>query len=463
MYKQKIFDIFHLVNENGVFLNTAVIFISLILIIFTILLYLMNLGIISAIPIALFVFFIIFVNPEVGIIITFAVQLLDVTFNPSYASGLNWLSPGRILSFISVLSYIFNKLFNPKFSIHKSKYVVWLFICFGIWNIVCIPLSNEMTLGIWTAFKIFVNVGFVFASVDLLSKQKLNIQMLTMIMLGVLLGSIIIIFGTVTYRVPTGRLAVHGIGIEAIALSIGVGIISTISLIVLNPSKIKIFIGILSIIVMYYVAIQAGTRSVLVGILPSLFLAGIITYWKQLLKLVNILLITICFSIILYMTLNSHYITGKLSDRVTSIFKTDTYKENVRWVLWKVGLNTYIQNPLGVGPGNEPIYFEKNSQKIGYLHGESHNIFISILIESNPIGLLLYTFAIIILFINCIKIKNSSYRFASLLVLIFVIFQMLKISDQTSRVIWQPLTISMILLETEWNISRSKVIQPHKI
>jgi O-antigen ligase len=439
--------------------NPLMIIYSLLLLSICLTLFSMKMWIYAAILIGLVVSVVVFINPRIGILIAMAVQIIDLIYNPSNDSGLSWISAGRILAVISLVSYLVFKIRKPGIQINAINTSLLFFGFFVVWAIVCIPLALFVDRAVMSVFKLIVNLGITVAAIDLLSDKKLYKQPLIAVVMGAVIGSLIILFGHVSIHFNSyDRLDFSGVGVESVALSISLGIISAVTLIAVSKSVRMTIICSLSLIIMYIVLLRTGTRSALIGVPLSIMLAGLIVYWQKIKKLALVLAGVILFGMIIYGAINYGYITGELVDRVSSMGKNDTYSHNVRWKLWGVGIKTYLQHPLGVGPGHEMYYFKENAVKAGLYPGESHNTFISVLIEYGPIGLLLFLLGLTFLAYKSLSIKNPSFRFAALLCLIFCISQITKVTSHTARTFWQPITFVMILIETDWIIFRKKMI-----
>ena len=83
------------------------------------------------------------------------------------------------------------------------------------------------------------------------------------------------------------------------------------------------------------------------------------------------------------------------------------------------------------------------------MDSESHNLFITTLLQTSPVGLLLFLAAILAQSRLVLRVGSTPLRFAALIILLFILLQAMKGSFLGARIFWQPMMLVIMLIETD--------------
>lgn len=243
------------------------------------------------------------------------------------------------------------------------------------------------------------------------------------------------------------RLSFESIGVNALMISLGYSIIIGIGyLFYIDEPIIKKLIILFSIIIISLVVFQGGTRSVFWGIIFSVLLTYIYLLSKSTAKskVVTVIVLFILFFSENFIMENKIF-TEELLDRML-IINEENISDNSRITLWSDGIKWYSKNILGSGSGNEQFIY----MSLGYgKRNEAHNTFISTLIQTNIIGLILLITMLVFLGVSVAKINKIQYKFLAVSLYIFFIIQLMKGSFLQTRLFWQPILIMLLMIEID--------------
>ncbi len=391
-------------------------------------------------------------SPRAGIAIALSFQVWDVVFNPETGGGFDWISPGRVLSVIVIFSYL-RYVLSTSANIKSCKYPLLFFFLLVIWGAPSVLWAFYKTRAVWSLLKILIQLALTVAGIHLLSNPKILRQTFILMIIGSATGAMYALFsGIALYSSEETRLALAGAGINAFAISIGVSIMAAIALALLKKNPIYWLLSGFCALAMMMVALRTGTRSVLVGVPLAAIFGFAIGYWRQVHKFLLWGLLISMFSFgTLYWSVNKGFVTGKLRDRLVSVFSTEAYKENSRLELWVVALKIYADNPVGTGPGNEGYAYLQSSTTEGL---EAHNVFLSVLIQYNIVGFFIFTSAVFSLLILILRIKNPSWRCIAGMFWALCMFSAMKGTTHETRLFWQPIMLTMIIIEMDFRCQK---------
>ena len=283
--------------------------------------------------------------------------------------------------------------------------------------------------------------------------------MLILVVVGTSSAGLFALFGGISLTAGAeSRLAVAGAGINSLATSIGVAIVGGIGLFLLTRSILaKLFLG-ACCIAMMLVSLRAGTRSVLIGVPLSLMFGAVLAYWRKIHKVFMLSLVIAVISFgSLYWASSTGFIRGALQERLFSVFQTRTFEENVRWQIWTEALRLSGENPIGVGAGNEHrAYLQGGMTRVR----EAHNIFLSVLLQYNVVGLGLFVAGFVLLGAALIRVKEPALRFLAGAFLGFLLFSAFKGTFHETRMFWQPLMLVMIVIEIDFREQQRLIDEP---
>jgi len=408
---------------------------------------------IAAIIAGLWNFIVVVISPRTGIVLILALQIWDTALNPEEESGYNWLSPVRVLTALCIVAFIINNLWHSEERIKGVREPLFLFLSFAIVGLIPGIAAEDRFRSLMATSKLLILLGFVWVGIRVLSKPKTIIQAMCIAVIGAGTGSLfILVSGIATRAEAEHRLALAGLGVNTLGVSLGLFIIVAIGLLVFRRSILFVAISSASSLIMMATLLRTGTRSPLVAIPLSLILGSLLVYRKQVHKtLILTIFVSLLIGGVFVWSLKSGFVRGDLRDRILSIFESKTFSENVRLSLWKESLNIYSKNPFGVGPGNEIYAFYKFSTS-GRSALESHNTFFSVLIEYNIFGLLIFVIAMMWVAIKIFTIKIKPLKLIAIMIFIYLMFNSMKGSIVGNRLMWQPTMLILIFTEIDMRL-----------
>ena len=422
-------------------------------------LYFAEMKIEAMVVMGLWVVGVILVSPRAGIVLVVAVQVWDIALNPETGGGYDWISPGRVLSILVVFAY-FRFMVTRLADIKVCKKSVLFFVGFVLWAIVTMLWADVKKPAIFAVLKMSIQLVITIAGVDLLSDRKILKQMLFLVVAGASSAGLFALFGVISLTVGAEtRMTFAGAGVNSLATSLGVAIVGGVGLLLLTRSILaKLVVG-ACCIAMMLVSLRAGTRSVLVGVPLSLMFGAVLAYCRKIHKVFMLSLVIAVISFgSLYWASSTGFIRGALQERLFSVFQTKTFEENVRWRIWTEALRLYGENPIGVGAGNEhQAYSQSGMTRVR----EAHNIFLSVLLEYNVVGLGLFVAGFVLLGAALIRVKEPALLFLAGAFLGFLLFSALKGTFHETRMFWQPLMLAMIVIEIDFREQQQLIDEPY--
>jgi len=361
-------------------------------------------------------------------------------------------SPFRVLTIVLALFFFQYNISKLK----PFKGIILLFFVYSILALVSIIWSSNIEKSFLYAVQLFVMLMFTIVSVSELSKEENIISKLAFF--GALAGGVVSVLAVTGYfnaeeLTPQHRLSFQGIGINAVAISVGFAFLLGISYFFLQKgSPLKKQIVLLTLLAMLYFLIRTGTRSAVAGVFIAIGLAYPLSFKIKLKSLISLIIV---FSVLLFAFnyMLENYVSARIAERILSIGVEDI-KTNSRLDLWRIGINWYNSNILGTGAGNETVAYQFIDNK------EAHNVFVSSLIQLGIPAFLMVLVAYIIIFLLIKKIKNANYKFSAFLIYFFLLVQSMKGSFLQTRLFWIPLTIVMtiVIIDRRFRINKSSLL-----
>lgn len=396
--------------------------------------------------VGIFVVSIVLVSPRAGIVLALAIQVWDQALNPEIGGGYTWISPGRVLAVICLLGYL-RFLLARRPAISSVRGAILWFFGFAFWVLCSVVWTENKLVALWVVLKFFIQISLLLVAVDLLSGRKVLEQVLALMAIGGVTGGLFALFAGVAVRAgATVRLELAGVVVNALAFSLGTAMLAAIALFVLRKSVITLVIAAFSTISMLLVSLRTGTRSVVIGVPIAVMFGLLLGYWRKVHKLFFIgILVAVLFGVSLYWALQTGFIAGELRERMVGIFGVEWIRNNIRLELWREALQMYAQNPLGTGAGGErSAYLMWGITRALW----AHNIFLSILIEYNVIGLGIFLTALSTLVVALLRVKDPALRCAAGMILGFCLLTSMKVTMHETRIFWQPIMLVMVMIET---------------
>ena len=391
-------------------------------------------------------------SPRAGVVLTLSTAVWDLMLNPAEGSGYTWLSAGRVLSVLTVVSY-WSRAIGPGRLTIQSPWVRRATLSFGIfilWSLFSAGWALDQLNSLYTFAKMLIHFAFLVVVVDTLSDRKTLLQTLMLMALVSGLGALAMLFvpGLAEVQTSGSRTKFAGTGANAVSITMGLAVVGCVAVLPLRRSLLSISVALGAAIPMMLATLRTGTRSVLIGVPIAAAFGACLAYWKKVGRLALLLGIVAALSGgSLYWAVQSDFITGKLRDRLLGALESDAYETNVRLSLWSEALALYVENPLGAGGGNEPLLVEESRGGYGAL--EAHNVYLSVLLEYNIVGLGLLLAAMASLGWGIVRIKDLGMRASAAMIFTFCILSSLKGSSQETRMFWQPLALALAFVEAD--------------
>lgn len=370
----------------------------------------------------------------------------DQLFNSAFPSFP--VSPFRIITII--VAVLFFKYNLNAFS--NSKTVVFLFYFYIIFSFISILWSSELGKSFSYTVQLFSLLAFFIVCVSELSKNKdslLKLSFYASIVGGVIAQlSLLGVFSDRELN-TNQRLSFVNIGVNALAISIGLFFVISIYSVIKNKSLLKKSISIIAMAIMFYFLFRTGTRSAIFGVLIALILSYPLSYKINIKGIVLYFL----FGLVIYGGFNYIYnlLGDRLAQRVTSVSAEDM-EENSRNKLWNIAFEYSSQNILGTGAGNERKAYDLFNEG----SGEAHNVFVSAFLQLGLLGFLIITIITLVILKNILTIKEQSIKFTTLSLFIFLFLQMMKGSFLQTRLFWIPLVFIFTAIIIDDKLSFSK-------
>jgi len=410
--------------------------------------YFLDQTIAAALVFGIWVFIVATISPRVGVVIALTIQVWDVVFNPEIGGAFVWISPGRVLTAWCIVAYLRYLLWRRP-NITSVKKSIIMFFVFVLWALVSVIWADYKLRGLWVVTKIFLQVPLLIVAVDLLSGRKVLEQTFILIIIGSVTGGIYSMVGGIAVRAESDvRMELAGALVNELSHSLGTAIMVGFALLILRKSIMAAILAFVGGAAMFLVTLRAGTRGMILYIPASIFFGLLIAYWRQAHKIIFVGITgTLIFAFSMYWAVQSGFISGWLQERMLGTFGTDWIKNNLRLQLWQEAIGIAMRHPLGVGAGGErAVYIAEGTAKTFY----AHNIFLSILIEYNIIGLGIFLAALMFLVRGLLRIRDPALRCGAGMILCFCLLVGMKMTAHESRLFWQPIMLTMMMIETDY-------------
>jgi O-antigen ligase len=370
-------------------------------------------------------------------------QLLTAFGFPIY--GLNTI----ILSFLLILllmcsALISKKVFLNDVDIYKNL-SYFGFLVFALIAIISVTWASNVEQSIVSFFQF----AFLFIIYSIFVKVRLIEESILFFRLMPIVVSVCCFFVYVSYpeffsssESASQRLGFQSISVNSIATIWSIGFIVAIFNLKLEKNiAMKLFYFLLCIVIFFFI-MRTGTRSTFIGVPISLVVACLLIYRNNFIKIIPFLLgLSIVFVLAFYFSIN--FLDERIIERL--FFDFNDMSSNSRFELWTVGFNWYSNNLLGSGFGSESIAMDG-------LQTESHNTFISVMIQTSIIGLIFFCIGYFSFGLSIILSKDYKSDVIRLLVLTLFIFfsiQLMKGTLHTSRMFWFVMAYMAVVLNSK--------------
>ena len=387
--------------------------------------------------------------PAVLVAALVAGQAWDQIFNASEETGIAWLSPGRVLTLAAIAGYIHWRLKHPS-RIGGTQRLLLLWVLFGAWTLVASIWAVDPHRGLNEALKICIQIGLLCAGADLLGNvQSLKSTFFYTFICGALAAAFLLSSNVAVTNDVNIRLSLQGTGINAIAITLGTVAMIAVGLLSLEKSRAIRILAVVCLVLLLMAILRTGTRSVVVAVPLAAIASGCGVLLEKPKQSIVVILSALLVAGFYYKAAELGFIEGRLLERIQSSFSIDELRTNGRWDMWKEGLTYWVAHPWGTGPGCE---WEAYGQQPGTVDAESHNLFVSVLIQTGPVGLLLFLVPLFVQLRCALRLRSQAIRTAALGIMLFILLQALKGSFLGARIFWQPMMLIMIAIEADFRL-----------
>ncbi len=359
--------------------------------------------------------------------------------------GFRGVSPGRYLPVLSLLLGVFLLQRPFRMMRHSTFFMGWI-ILFGYSMLLLVFAAS-----VPNAITYLAGAGllwFYYEVVARLFGQMDFVRPICLWLFGTsVLASIVIMrFGQTAFAMYIGRTVVEGLGINAPATVYGFVMILGLYPIIARDKwaarwPVYMPFYVVGCLILWLFIFRAATRAVVLTVPLSVILAAMIIYWNRASRWLMVSILLVLVFLALLWVIQSGMIESSSIDRSLSLVtKSGEFSGNVRWIIWKQGIGIFMSNPMGVGAGNEAIAFMGKGTA-----GESHNLFVSALVQMGLVGLFVMLSFMIWFFIQIRKIAHLPLRFITMSIFFYWFMNNMKISVFQTRVFWYPALVILIL------------------
>lgn len=372
----------------------------------------------------------------------------DYVVTPEQEGSESFLSPFRLLQLL-VLGIHYPFLLIRIFVIRRydqlvSKNIILWFLLFAFFAFCTLFWSPEIVKGCTTLAKFLIQLTFFHLSLHTFRSKNdlIRLILFTVIFSAIISFYVVFIGGENVLHTDNvnRRMDLTGTGINTYAGISGLALICYIVYCAMSKNTALKILLFFSVPLITFSILKCGTRSVFVGIPLAFVFISTIVYWKKFYVLAFRLLMGGLVCVILFIwSIHSDIIGEKIMDRLFSV-NIKSFDIS-RVAIWKTGVINYLYSPRGTGLGGEYLFVE------AALVGEAHNTFISVLIQTSLIGLILFTIPMIMIWKNAWNIPDQQMRFCALLIYFSILVQANRATLITNRFLWFYLIITCLYIE----------------
>ena len=167
----------------------------------------------------------------------------------------------------------------------------------------------------------------------------------------------------------------------------------------------------------FFCILNTSERAVLLGVFLSLVIYFIFKGMKDKKILIQS-------SVLLVPLISAFFLNKKLLNKVKNLILPQCiWRDNPRFKLWEVALNSWKKN-IWIGTGKFlPVLHEKSPGMVHYLT-HAHNVYLQVMVTNGIFGLIAFLSLIFLIFRKAfINLKTNKYSFSLILVLIAFLFE----------------------------------------
>ncbi len=353
------------------------------------------------------------------------------------------ITPGKLLMIYTiVIGLLSNKL--QKISNLASKRffllsVILLFLALG-----SVLFSEDKFHSLKAVMQMAILIFWI-PFLLLFLKETDDIEEFLVILISIsALVSFFFLFTFNSYALTEGsgsRLIFEGLGINAIAINLGLAGICSIYLIQNSKSWFFKMTAIIALILITMFTLRTGTRSVVIGIPISILIAFIICNKINIRSFSLIIFSSVILGVIVSILIQNNWVSGDLLERL--FIDKSAIEENSRWKIWEVGLDWFLNNMHGSGFAYEEKVFYKTEAK------EAHNVFLSSLIQMSIPGFIVVVSMYSYLFVLIKRIITPEYKMLAFSIYFFIVIQSIKGSFLQTRLFWMSLALMLLIIEVD--------------
>ena len=384
------------------------------------------------------------VAPQIAFYLYFGWQVFDAVF---LAGPTAVFTPAKALALFMVILYLIS-LGKVRQRILVSKSIIIVMLLFGFWGLLISPLAIAYIVALKNSAQVVVQVILIAGAIHFLDSRKRVFSAFFWCFLGgVIAGAIMIIGGGISEQYGRGTLGEYA-NPNTTALALSVSLIALPGLWISKKPKIYYLVYAAGVVVILIAMLMTGSRASLVAVFMALGFGGLFARGTGVFKrfLIPAAIIVLIGGAVLYV-LSLNILQEKSQERLEEMVyrqRIEALREN-RTAIWGKVLATYAnQNPMfGFGFGNTAFAMLIYQGE----YRDVHSSLIGPLVDSGPVGFVLFPGGLFLLFMRIRGIKNTRMSVIATMIYMLILLSSLTHTIHFTKWFWIPVTMCLLLVE----------------
>lgn len=384
------------------------------------------------------------VAPQVAFYLYFAWQSLDVLF---VQAGELPVTPSKVMAFYILLLYAIS-IGKIRQRILVSKPVIFLMLMFGIFALSGAPFAIEPFRAVKNSMQIIVQVILVVGALHFLDDEKRIRSVFFWCFVGGIVAGVVLIakagFGG-QYR---ARLTATRVAAQTTSVGFAVALIALAGLWGLKSQKRYLPLYLLGSLVIFVALMKTGARAGLIAVSVA-FISGLV-FAKGVKASVRIFVPVLIFIVLacgVFYVLSTNILDEQSQERLQALVtgRSEFTSGTSRPAIWARVVSTYLENKPLFGWG-----FANTSEAMILFRGEQkdiHNSFLAPLVDTGPVGFILFSSGMLILFLKMRRISDPRLGITAVTVYVYLVLSGLVHTIHSTKWFWIPLTMCLLLAE----------------
>lgn len=398
----------------------------------------------------------IIISPQVGLYVYFAWHALDSVLLTSSEA---MFTPAKALSFFIILIYIAS-IWRIQQKILTAKPIIILMVAFGLFGLAITPFAIYRFSALRYSLQIIVHVLLLLGALQLLDNEKrVYTAFLWCFLSGVMATVAMLITGGVSQEFSRATLGEYT-NPNTTANALAVSLMAITGLFCFKRSWSKLFLMpyVAAAVLILIAMMKTGSRAPLVAVFFAFSLGGILAKGVNIIKrlLLPALLVVILVGGVLYI-LSLRMLDEKSQDRLEALVgrQINAGSEGDRLDIVKTAFSVYMEHNPAFGWG-----FGNTRRAMSEYRGwdkDIHNSIVGSFVDSGPIGFILFSGGLLLLFFKIRGIRDPAKNTAATMIYIFFILESLTHTTHFSKWFWIPITLCLLLAEQDCRDNEAEV------